>query len=151
MRPTRKVASLRIMWTHIACLCMTGFVKIDPNHTRSEIHFIAEHKSLTLALARNTKHMAIDSQVCFQKWPFAVPVRPPRYTTRFLGSVNGIKRIWVVPDCCQPLSWLILWIVSVSVTYWRHSTAVCVLMEDITRLQLSRCFVYILLVFIPQS
>ena len=22
---------------------VTGFVKIDPNHTRTEIHFIAEH------------------------------------------------------------------------------------------------------------
>ena len=31
---------------------------------------------------------------------------------------------------------LILWIESVSVTYWRHSTAVCVLMEGITHLQL---------------
>ena len=60
---------------------MTGFVKIDPNCTRIEIHFIAEHESLTLALPRNAKHMAIDGQVYFDKWPFAVPVRPPRCTT----------------------------------------------------------------------
>ena len=32
---------------------VTGFVKIDPNHTGTEIHFIAEHYSLTLALTRN--------------------------------------------------------------------------------------------------
>ena len=25
------------------CIFVTGFVKIDPNHTGTEIHFIAEH------------------------------------------------------------------------------------------------------------
>ena len=34
-------------------LNVIGFVKIDPNHTGTEIHFIGEHYSLTLALARN--------------------------------------------------------------------------------------------------
>ena len=32
---------------------VTGFVEIDPNHTGTEIHFIAEYLSLTLALTRN--------------------------------------------------------------------------------------------------
>ena len=31
-------------YTHMdACTYVTGFVKIDPNHTGTEIHFIAEH------------------------------------------------------------------------------------------------------------
>ena len=48
----------------------------------------------------------------------------------------ALIRMWVVPDCCQQLSQPILLIESVSVTYWRHNIAVCVLMEDITRLRL---------------
>ena len=60
---------------------VTGFVKIDPYCSRTEIHFIAEHQSLTLALPRNAKHMAIDSQVCFHRCNFAVPVRSSKCTT----------------------------------------------------------------------
>ena len=71
---------------------MTGFVKIDPNHTGTEIHFIGEHKSLTLALGRNAQHMAIDGQVCFRRWPFAISVRPLRCTIGPLGPVNGINK-----------------------------------------------------------
>ena len=37
-----------------ARLYVTGSVKIDPNHTGTEIHFIAERQSLTLALTRST-------------------------------------------------------------------------------------------------
>ena len=46
--------------------------------------------------------------------------------------------IWmcVVPNCSQRLSWPIQWIVSVCATYWTHTTAVCVLMVALTRLQL---------------
>ena len=29
--------------TFYACTNVTGFVKIDPNHTETEIHFMAEH------------------------------------------------------------------------------------------------------------
>ena len=28
---------------HLIFIYVTGFVKIDPNHTGTEIHFIAEH------------------------------------------------------------------------------------------------------------
>ena len=35
--------------------------------------------------------MAIDGQVCFHRWPVAVPVRPPRWITGYLGQVNGIN------------------------------------------------------------
>ena len=42
-RPTGKLASPRITVTHVAYLYVTKFVKIDPNHTGNEIHYIAEH------------------------------------------------------------------------------------------------------------
>ena len=70
------------------------------------------------------------------------PVRPPMCTTGprvFGASIIALIRMCVVPYCCQWLSQLILWIESVSVTYWRHSTAVCVLMESITRLSIPTC------------
>ena len=68
---------------------VTGFVKNDPNHTKSKIHFIAEHLTFTL---RSTKHMAIDGQVCFHIQPFAIPIKPPRCTTGSLGPVNHINK-----------------------------------------------------------
>ena len=42
-------------------------------------------------------------------------------------------RMWVVPDCCQQLSRRILLIESVSVTYWRHGTSICVLREGLRK------------------
>ena len=45
-------------------------------------------------------------------------------------------RMCVVPNCSQPLSRPILWIVAVCATYWTHSTAVCLLMVGLTRLRL---------------
>ena len=44
-------------------------------------------------------------------------------------------RICVVPNCSQRLSQPILWIVAVCVTYWTHSTAVCLLMVGLARLR----------------
>ena len=43
----------------------------------------------------------------------------------------------VVPNCTQPLSWPILWIVTVGVTYWTHTVVVRVLVVPLTRLRLS--------------
>ena len=40
----------------------------------------------------NQKHMDIDGHVCFHQRPFAIPVRPLRWTTGSLGPVNGINR-----------------------------------------------------------
>ena len=48
----------------------------------------------------------------------------------------ALIRMCVVPNCSQPLSRPILWIVAVCATYWTHSTAVCLLMVGLTRLQL---------------
>ena len=44
---------------------VTGFTKTVPNGTRNEIQFIADYLTYTLALPGNTKHIAIDDQVCF--------------------------------------------------------------------------------------
>ena len=44
---------------------VTGFTKTVLIGTRNEIHFIADYEIYTLALPKNTKHIAIDSQVCF--------------------------------------------------------------------------------------
>ena len=46
----------------------------------------------TLALPWNTKHMSIDSQVCFHRQLFADPVKLWRCTTGSVGSVNGINK-----------------------------------------------------------
>ena len=68
---------------------------------------------------------------------FLQPVKPWRCTTGPVEPVNGINK-----DVCgtklQPtqLSWPILWIETVYVTYWTHSIAVCVLKEALTHLQL---------------
>ena len=48
----------------------------------------------------------------------------------------ALIRMCVVPNCSQPLSRPILWIVAVCATYWTHSTAVCLLMVGLTRLRL---------------
>ena len=48
----------------------------------------------------------------------------------------ALIRMCVVPNCSQPLSRLILWIVAVCATYWTHSTAVCLLMVGLARLRL---------------
>ena len=48
----------------------------------------------------------------------------------------ALIRMCVVPNRSQPLSRPILWIVAVCATYWTHSTAVCLLMVGLARLQL---------------
>ena len=48
----------------------------------------------------------------------------------------ALIRMCVVPNCSQRLSRPILWIVAVCATYWTHSTAVCLLMVGLARLQL---------------
>ena len=44
---------------------VTGFAKTRHNVTRTEIHFIAQHESRTLALSRQTSDRAEDDLVCF--------------------------------------------------------------------------------------
>ena len=58
--------------------------------------------------------MAIDGQVCFHTQPFAVPVRPLKYTTGSLGPVNGINKdvssIRLLPTTVltYPMDWVCL-------------------------------------------
>ena len=73
---------------------------------------------------------------CFHRRPFVIPVKSPSSTTGSLVTVNGINkvvsgaRLLLITVSTYP------WIESVSVTYRRHSTTACVLMESITRLWL---------------
>ena len=46
-------------------LYVTGFTKTVPIGSRNEIQFIADYYNYTLALPKNTKHIAVDDQVCF--------------------------------------------------------------------------------------
>ena len=48
----------------------------------------------------------------------------------------ALIRMCVVPNCSQRLSRPVLWIVAVCATYWTHTTAVCLLMVALARLQL---------------
>ena len=48
----------------------------------------------------------------------------------------ALIRMCVVTNCSQRLSRPILWIVAVYVTYWTHSTVVCLLMVGLTHLRL---------------
>ena len=72
---------------------------------------------------------AIDDQVCFHWRLIADPVKLPWCNTGSVGPVNGTNKdvtgVRLLPTT-----------VFLSVTYWRHSTAVCVLMEGLTHLWL---------------
>ena len=71
---------------------VTGFTKIVLISTRNEIHFIADYKTYTLALPKNTKHIAIDSQVCFHGRLIADPVKPSWCNTGSVGPVGGTNK-----------------------------------------------------------
>ena len=51
-------------------IAMTEFAKTDLMGTNTEIHFLPIDQSHTRALSRDTKHLRIDGQVCFFRWPF---------------------------------------------------------------------------------
>ena len=87
-------------------------------------------------LNHQTHGYTVDGQVCFHRWLFIDPIKPWKCTTGPMEPVNGINKDVSGPDCCKQLSRPILWIKTVSVTYWRYSIAVCVLLEGIIHLQL---------------
>ena len=60
--------------------------------TRNEIQFIADYLTYTLALPKNTKHKAIDGQVCFHWRLIADPVKPPWCNTGSVGPVGGTNK-----------------------------------------------------------
>ena len=81
--------------------------------------------------------MGIDSQVCFHRGLFSSLSNRERAPQGLWSHWMALIRMCVVPNCSQPLSRPILWIVAVCATYWTHSTAVCLLMVGLTRLRLS--------------
>ena len=52
-------------WSQCSYKYVTGFTKTVLIGTRNEIQFIVDYQTYTLALPKNTKHIAIDGQVCF--------------------------------------------------------------------------------------
>ena len=73
--------------------------------------------------------MGIDSQVCFHRGLFSSLSNRERAPQGLWSHWMALIRMCVVPNCSQPLSRPILWIVAVCATYWTHSTAVCLLMD----------------------
>ena len=97
--------------------------------------------SLTLKLYSSTiqKHQAYGYRQAslFFRESFMLTLSNHEYALQSLWSQwTVLIKMCEAPSCCQWLSRLILWLVSVSVTYWRHSIAGSVLIEDITFLQL---------------
>ena len=76
----------------VAFIKVTGFTKTIPIGTRNKIQLIADYYTYTLALPRNTKHIAIDDQVCFHWRLIADPVKPPWCNTRCVGPVSGTNK-----------------------------------------------------------
>ena len=121
-----------------ACLSnainVTGFAKTIPKATKGEIQITAILHSGTIQI--HQVYMTVDGQVCFYRQLFADPVKPRGCTTGPLLPLRGTNKT----VCSAKLpSGPILCIVAVYVDYWRHSTAVCVLMEGIAHLWLPAC------------
>ena len=83
-------------------------------HTSTEIQFLSISERYTHALPRNTKHLAIDGQVCLYRWLFADAVKPQRCMSWSWGALIGLHG---VPNCSSRQSGPPLWIVPVHVTY----------------------------------
>ena len=113
---------------------MTGCVKINPNCTKPEIHFIAEHYTFTLALPRIPYTWLQMAKSAFTA--FCHPCKTTKVYDRVFGSVNGINKDVSGARLLPTTVLTILWIESVSVTDWIHGTALCALMEGIICLQL---------------
>ena len=87
-------------------------------------------------LSRHTKHMGIDSQICFHRGIFSSLSNHERAPQGLWSHWMALIRMCVVSNCSQLLSRPVLWIVAVCATYWTHTTAVCVLMVALTHLRL---------------
>ena len=112
---------------------MTILGKIDHLRASNEIHFLPVQERYIHALSRNTNCLTIDGQVCFYRRLFTDCVKPRGCNTRSWGALIGLHG---VQNCSSQQSWPPLWIVSVHVTYWRHSTALWVRIGALPRLQL---------------
>ena len=94
---------------------VTVFWKTDHLRTRTDIHVLPVHDlpvhdRHTHALSRNTKHLTIDSQVCFYRRLFIDAVKPRGCTSWPWGASIGLHG---TPGCSSRQSWPPLWIVTV--------------------------------------
>ena len=99
---------------------VTIFGKIDHLRASNEIQFLPVHEKYIHALSRNTNCLTIDGQVCFYRRLFTNAVKPRGCISWFWSTLIGLHG---VPNYSSWQSWPPLWIASVQVTYWRHSTA----------------------------
>ena len=90
----------------------------------------------TPRISRHTKNMAVNGQVCFYRQPFVDPVKPRGCTTGPLMPLKGTNKTVGSATLLPTTVWTYHVIVAVYVDCWMYSTAVCVLMEGTTRLQL---------------
>ena len=65
---------------------VTGSGKTGLIHTSTEIQFLSTSERYTRALPRNTKHLAVDGQVCFYRRLFADAVKPRRCMSGSWGA-----------------------------------------------------------------
>ena len=90
---------------------MTGFVNTDRNHTRTKSILLVNIKLYCNSCT---------TQKCQShgyRWPFAIPIKPIRYTTLSLEPVNGFNKDVSGARLLSKLSRLTLWIKSVSFIY----------------------------------
>ena len=81
-------------------------------------------------------HSDVHSQVCFHGLLFSSLSDHEGALLVLWGHWMALIRVCVVPNCSQRLSRPVLWIVTVSVTYWTHTAVVSVLTVPLTRLRL---------------
>ena len=89
---------------------VTVFWKTDHLRTRTDIHVLPVHDRHTHALSRNTKHLTIDSQVCFYRWLFIDAVKPRGCISWPWGASIALHG---TPGCSSRQSWPPLCIVTV--------------------------------------
>jgi len=87
---------------------VTGFGKTVPVRTKIEIHFIAYYNSHTQALSRHCDTIAMDKKVCFYRWLFADPIKPPRTNTDPVGPLGCINRVACGPKLFHSMSALLM-------------------------------------------
>ena len=121
----------------IVIIIMWLYFGNDHLRTRTEIHLLPVHDRHTHALSRNTKY-ALDNRLpsLLYRRPFTDVVKLRGYISWSWGALIGLHG---VPNCSSRQSGSPLWIVSVYVTYRRHSTALWVWMGALTHLQLPTC------------
>ena len=90
-------------------LIVTVFWKTDHLRTRTDIHVLPVLDRHTHALSRNTKHLTIDSLVCFYRRLFIDAVKPRGYILWPWGASIGLHGT----PCSSRQSWPPLCIVTV--------------------------------------